>query len=498
MRNLSRATIIVLGWWAGCSLFLTFPIQAVATNLVITEIMYDLEGSDDPHEWIEIYNRGNQNLTLIGRRGSGSWRFYDGSNHLLNIETLAISPGQYIILANDLQTFLIDHPGFSGIVIDTVMSLRNTSATLKLIDGEGNEVTSVTYQNSWGANGNGKSLEKIDSAGADDLSNWGESLIIGGTPGRINSISGIQKSPQPEEPIIEPQPEPEIPQEEPQQEPQPKPEKLKPITYPSGIIINELLPDPKDIPDAEGEYIEIFNKNEEKTNLSGWKIADAVGKEAKIYTFPEETIIEGEEFLVFYRSTTKIILNNDGDNISLIQPGGKVVDSVAYENAPKGESYNRIPSGWAWSTILTPGRENNILIQETEESEFVEEAAKIDINTAPLKDLVKIVHIGEAKAQELISLRPFYSLDELIRIKGISDEALEDIKTQGLAWVDPILEPPKIEKGTEPIEKGLAAVAEPFKPFEKPIPKSLSIFLIALALAIFSGIIILILKRKTY
>ncbi|MBZ1345122.1 MAG: lamin tail domain-containing protein [Candidatus Nealsonbacteria bacterium] len=122
---------------------------------------------------------------------------------------------------------------------------------------------------------------------------------------------------------------------------------------------------------------------------------------------------------------------------------------------------------------------------------------KIDINTALLKDLVKIVHIGKVRAEELISLRPFYSLDDLTRIKGISPKRLEDIKKQGLAWVDPELEPPKIEK-TEPLDKGLAAVAQPLKQghLGRQIPKSLSIFLIAFVLAIFSGIIILILKRK--
>ena len=60
---------------------------------------------------------------------------------------------------------------------------------------------------------------------------------------------------------------------------------------------------------------------------------------------------------------------------------------------------------------------------------------KIDINTAPLEDLVKIIHIGKARALELISLRPFSSLDDLVRIRGISKKRIEDIKKQGLAWV---------------------------------------------------------------
>jgi hypothetical protein len=60
---------------------------------------------------------------------------------------------------------------------------------------------------------------------------------------------------------------------------------------------------------------------------------------------------------------------------------------------------------------------------------------KIDVNSAGLEDLTKIIHIGEVRAKELISLRPFSSLDDLARIKGISEARVQDIKKQGLAFV---------------------------------------------------------------
>lgn len=66
---------------------------------------------------------------------------------------------------------------------------------------------------------------------------------------------------------------------------------------------------------------------------------------------------------------------------------------------------------------------------------FISAEEKIDINTAPLEDLIKIIHIGEVRAQELISLRPFSSLDDLVRINGISENRVKDIKEQGLAWI---------------------------------------------------------------
>ena len=127
---------------------------------------------------------------------------------------------------------------------------------------------------------------------------------------------------------------------------------------------------------------------------------------------------------------------------------------------------------------------------------------KIDINSAPLEDLVKVIHIGEVRAEELISLRPFSSLDDLVRIRGISKTRVKDIKKQGLAWVEieGQIETEKgvkndlKEKGTkEKLEEKKKSAAIGEQTLEKP---SFLPLLIALAIAIFSGIIILILKRK--
>lgn len=59
----------------------------------------------------------------------------------------------------------------------------------------------------------------------------------------------------------------------------------------------------------------------------------------------------------------------------------------------------------------------------------------VDVNTASVDDLKRIVHIGLARAAELVSLRPFESVDALSRISGIGAGRLADIKAQGLACV---------------------------------------------------------------
>lgn len=59
----------------------------------------------------------------------------------------------------------------------------------------------------------------------------------------------------------------------------------------------------------------------------------------------------------------------------------------------------------------------------------------IDINSASLEELQEIIHIGQARAEELIKLRPFSSVDDLTRIKGIGPARIADIKSENKACV---------------------------------------------------------------
>ncbi len=67
----------------------------------------------------------------------------------------------------------------------------------------------------------------------------------------------------------------------------------------------------------------------------------------------------------------------------------------------------------------------------------------LDVNTAPKEDLIKIRHIGQSRAEQIIELRkekPFSSLDDLSRVKGIGPARISDIKEQGLTCLGPGLE----------------------------------------------------------
>ncbi len=63
---------------------------------------------------------------------------------------------------------------------------------------------------------------------------------------------------------------------------------------------------------------------------------------------------------------------------------------------------------------------------------------QIDVNTADKEKLQEINGIGPAYAEQIIALRPFESIDDLVRVSGIAEKSLENIKTNnpGLICVE--------------------------------------------------------------
>lgn len=133
-----------------------------SAQVVISEIMYDVSGTDTDREWVEVFNAGASSVHFT------DWKFFEANtNHGITSvqggENLA--SGAYGIIADNPTKFLQDWPSYSGILFDSTFSLGNTGETLGIHMPPPDliETDSVTYQGSWGAGGNGNSLQRTSA-----------------------------------------------------------------------------------------------------------------------------------------------------------------------------------------------------------------------------------------------------------------------------------------------------------------------------------------------
>ncbi|MDL4843078.1 MBL fold metallo-hydrolase [Aquibacillus rhizosphaerae] len=59
----------------------------------------------------------------------------------------------------------------------------------------------------------------------------------------------------------------------------------------------------------------------------------------------------------------------------------------------------------------------------------------VNINEASVEEVQAIIHIGPARAENLVDLRPYNSVADLSSIKGIGPSRIDDIKAEGIACI---------------------------------------------------------------
>ncbi len=175
----------------GLSLALLLFIPTLASALVINEINYNPPGNAGnefvDREWIELYQEsGCVNITKY-------WTISDNSRNR-SLELMSgpsqLCEGDYAIAAKSYRDFLRAYPDYSGTLFNCPFQLADAGMTIVLRDSKGNTIDSVTYDPTWGANRNNKTLER-------SANSWFESLVSGGTPGYVNSVSQGNQNQQP-------------------------------------------------------------------------------------------------------------------------------------------------------------------------------------------------------------------------------------------------------------------------------------------------------------
>ena len=307
------------------ALFLPIIIAADSPNIVINEIAWMGTNNSANDEWIELYNTSSLDLDIEG------WELTaEDGTPAINLTGKVLAKNFFLLERTDDETL-------PDIKADLIYkgSLNNKGEYLKLFGKDGKIIDEIDCSSEWftGDNETKATMERKDPlTSGSNSQNWRTSQNLGGTPKAENS-QGEKEPEAKKEAGSEP--------------------KEKVSSYPSNVFINEILPSPEG-PDAENEWIEIFNQNVFEVDLSSWQITDSVGK-TKVYTLPQGTVIEAQGFLVLNRLITKITLNNDGDDLTLLHPNGITIDKAGYEKAPRGKSFNKTSSGWLWSSTLTPG-----------------------------------------------------------------------------------------------------------------------------------------------
>ena len=239
--------------------------------------------------------------------------------------------------------------------------LNNSGETLVLYDSLGNLIDSANITGgSWPAGEYTGRLSMERRGGIDQPGNWGSFTGYGGTGHDANG-NPIAGSPGIVNSILLPPPTP------------------RPIL--GRIVINEVLIRPHYDWEGTGnidvydEFIELHNLGPSSVYLRGWQLDDIRGGGSAPYTISGVTISPGS-YAVFFRTYTRIALNDSGDQVFLLSPDGRVIDQISYLRVRAYNlSFGRLPDGSSrlyYGLWPTPGRPNMMFEENMNGEEMLE------------------------------------------------------------------------------------------------------------------------------
>lgn len=328
-------------------------------TILINEVAWSGTLASSNDEWIELFNPGTDTISLDG------WTLEDGDDLHISLHGSLPPYGYYLLERTDDNTV-------ADVAADQIYTgnLHNGGETLWLRGPNGAVVDSANQAGgSWPA-GDSSSRASMERIGGDDLpgdwSTWNglgamahdaEGGLIHGTPRSANSMyypTATSPIPTPTGSIL------------PTGSQTPSPQ---PTGYPPGsILINEVAWAGTQA-SASDEWIELMNTTGDVIDLEGWIISDGgdlnvnlTGSVAPqsyyLMERSDETTVADREADLLYSGT----LNNSGELLRLLDPGGQIIDSANQDGGgwPAGSSAQRfsmerrgggdIPGNWATYT----------------------------------------------------------------------------------------------------------------------------------------------------
>jgi Lamin Tail Domain len=299
----------------------TNPAASIAPLAVlINEVAWSGTVADASDEWLELHNPGPEAVSLDG------WRLTDGHDLQVALKGTLPAYGFYLLERTSDQTV-------ADIAADQIYTggLNNSGETLELLDPAGALIDSANADGGGWPAGSDQPRRSMERRGGDDRrGNWAtfpgyggvgrdaEGNAIGGTPRQPNAIN---------------LPEPTA------------------TGMPSRVVINEVLIRPHyDWEGAGGvstddEFIELYNAGDLPVRMLGWVLDDVEGAGSSPFELGD-AVLQPHSYLAYFRRRTHLALNDTGDTVRLLEPGGRLIDQISYLRVrAKNLSYGRLPDG---------------------------------------------------------------------------------------------------------------------------------------------------------
>lgn len=298
----------------------TSPAPVPPQAVLINEIAWAGTIASANDEWIELHNPGPDPIDLTG------WRLSDEGD--VDVALVGSIPAfSYFLLERTDETTVSDLAAdklYTG-------SLRNSGERLELIGPAGEIVDTANSSGGGWPAGHADSRASMERRGGSDLpGNWGSFTGYFGN-GLDAAGNPIQGTPRRTNSLFFPTP--------------------TPTSIPSRIVINEVLIRPRHDWEGTGgvttadEFIELYNPGRLDVYLKGWWLDDVPGSGSNPFDLPGITI-PSKGYAVFFRTQTKIALNDSGDTVRLLAPDGQPIDEISYLPVRAANlSFGRLPDG---------------------------------------------------------------------------------------------------------------------------------------------------------
>lgn len=163
------------------SIVFVFSYHFAYASIIINEIMYDLDGGDI--DWVEVINKDDIDIDLSSLKLLIS---NSPSNHTINSylgDSILSSQGYGVIVVGSVVADFVSKWGNAGNIFTSSFSLPNDTAKVEINAGDKTQpISSVDYDFSQGAGGDGNSLQLVNNS-------W---VATSPTPGAENETSLVE------------------------------------------------------------------------------------------------------------------------------------------------------------------------------------------------------------------------------------------------------------------------------------------------------------------